>query len=126
MEEHWPKEVRNALDLLANLPQVRYAFVPGFNRNPEGNSAPASRIVRDGGELALVNVFQREPALLRDIFHDYELSLVTDGNGYTCVRGVDASGNIRELAPAIKAYYADDDARELIRRHFTPDESQAL
>jgi hypothetical protein len=119
-----PPEIREKIELLANLPKIRFAFCPGFEKNPEGNSAPGSRLVRmDNSELGLVNFLRSDPIPLRDLLDDFTLALVTDANGYTCVRASDAAGNWRvELAPALPAMYnrEDETSHALIRAHFTP------
>lgn len=114
--------IKSKLELLARLPVVRYAFVPGFNGNPEGNSAPNSQLITANGELALTTAFQREPIPLSELFSGYELQIAVDGNGYYCVQGTNGAGNIREIAPALPAYYLRDDeaSANLIQGHFTP------
>jgi hypothetical protein len=122
--DSWSPDVLQTLDLLAQLPRVRYAFIPGFEDHEKGNSAPGSHLVKVDGELGLVSVFNSEPVLLRDLFEGYTLEVVTDTHGFACVHGTHPHNGMREIAPLVKAFYMDDPAaQKLIREQLTRDAS---
>jgi len=115
MERLWSSEVWQVLESLEKLPQVRYAFVPGYDGNPEGNSIPGSRLTRENGEFVL-RPGAGTSSKLRDLFAGYSVSLVADMLNYKCVRGVNKWGHVRELAPCIPAYYGGNAEAEAIVR----------
>jgi hypothetical protein len=119
MSNQWSNEVRETLEVLAKLPVIRYAFIPGFDRSPEGNSMPGSRLVYENGELALQHL-NGTPTPLREAFDGYGLSVVEDMHGYKCVQGVNQFKGVREIAPCLPAYYAtDSNATAIIRNELT-------